>query len=39
MDFSDTQAEATFRETARAWISAHAPTYLAESLSLSLIHI
>ena len=35
MDFSDTQAEATFRETARAWISAHAPTYLAESLSRS----
>jgi len=35
MDFSDTQAEANFRETARAWIADHAPTHLAEPLSQS----
>ena len=35
MDFNDTPAEATFRDEARAWIAANAPTYLEDSLSRS----
>lgn len=35
MDFSDTQAEARFRESARSWIEANAPKHLELALSRS----
>ena len=33
MDFSDTQTETEFRQTARAWIQDNAPAYLQAPLS------
>ena len=35
MDFTDTNDEAAFRETAREWIEANAPVHLAEPLTQS----